>query len=183
MAAKFSETVVNTVKELERERFRAMVEADGDQLDALLSDSVSYIHTNGKRESKAQFLTAITNGKRRYRQIEAESQDILLASDSMCIVTGKALVELEANTGAILFHIAYTAVQVLESDGWRLDHLRRQDVILAVGNGDQLVHQNRELSGKLWNKGVGNALREWDGFAHDWPVWHHMINRYIGGHD
>jgi hypothetical protein len=120
MAAKFSETVVNTVRELERERFRAMVEADGDQLDALLSDGVSYIHTNGKRETKAQFLAAITNGKRRYRQIEAESQDILLASDSMCIVTGKALVELEANNGAILFHIAYTAVQVLESDGWRL---------------------------------------------------------------
>jgi esterase/lipase superfamily enzyme len=70
-----------------------------------------------------------------------------------------------------------------EHDPWRLDHLRRQDIILAVGNGDQLVHQNRELSAKLWGKGIGNALREWDGFAHDWPVWHHMVNRYIGGHD
>lgn len=70
-----------------------------------------------------------------------------------------------------------------EHEGWRLDALRRQDVILAVGNGDGLVHQNRELSGKLWGKGIGNALREWDGFAHDWPVWHKMINLYIGGHD
>ncbi|MBA4065234.1 MAG: esterase [Isosphaera sp.] len=70
-----------------------------------------------------------------------------------------------------------------ENDGWRLHHLRRQDVILAVGNGDRLVHQNRELSGKLWHKGVGNALREWDGFAHDWPVWHKMVGMYIGGHD
>lgn len=70
-----------------------------------------------------------------------------------------------------------------EHDGWRLDHLRRQDVILAVGNGDRLVHQNRELSGKLWAKGIGNALREWDGFAHDWPVWHEMVRAYIGGHD
>ena len=70
-----------------------------------------------------------------------------------------------------------------ETDPWRLDHLRRQDVILAVGNGDQLVHQNRALSAKLWGKGIGNALREWDGFAHDWPVWHHMVNRYISGHD
>jgi esterase/lipase superfamily enzyme len=70
-----------------------------------------------------------------------------------------------------------------EHDPWRLDHLRRQDIILAVGNGDGLVHQNRELSARLWGKGVGNALREWDGFAHDWPVWHHLVNRYIGGHD
>lgn len=70
-----------------------------------------------------------------------------------------------------------------EHDGWRLDHLRRQNIILAVGNGDRLVHQNRELSGKLWSKGIGNALREWDGFAHDWPVWQKMVNMYIGGND
>ena len=70
-----------------------------------------------------------------------------------------------------------------EHDGHRLYHLRRQDVILAVGNGDQLVHQNRDLSGKLWAKGIGNALREWDGFAHDWPVWHRQVNLYLGGHD
>jgi esterase/lipase superfamily enzyme len=68
-----------------------------------------------------------------------------------------------------------------EHDHWRLEKLRRQNIILAVGNGDRLVHQNRELSGKLWAKGIGNALREWDGFAHDWPVWHSMVNLYIGG--
>ena len=70
-----------------------------------------------------------------------------------------------------------------ESDPWRLGHLRRQDIILAVGKDDRLVHQNRELSGKMWGKGIGNALREWDGFAHDWPVWHRMMNMYVGGHD
>lgn len=70
-----------------------------------------------------------------------------------------------------------------EHDGWRLDQLRRQDVILAVGNGDGLLHQNRALSGQLWEKGIGNALREWDGFAHDWPVWQRMVQMYIGGHD
>lgn len=70
-----------------------------------------------------------------------------------------------------------------EWDGWRLDHLRRQDIILAVGTGDRLVHQNRELSGRLWGKGIGNALREWDGFAHDWPWWQRMLPLYLGGHD
>ena len=68
-------------------------------------------------------------------------------------------------------------------DGWRLDAHRRQGIILAVGNGDGLVHQNRQLSGTLWRQGIGNALREWDGFAHDWPVWHRQINMYINGAD
>lgn len=70
-----------------------------------------------------------------------------------------------------------------EHEGWRLDALRRQDVILAVGKDDGLLHQNRQLSGVLWNKGIGNALREWDGFSHDWPYWQKMITLYIGGHD
>ncbi len=70
-----------------------------------------------------------------------------------------------------------------EHDPWRLERLREQDIILADGREDPLVHQNRELSGKLWSKGIGNALREWDGFAHDWPVWFEMIRKYIGGHD
>ncbi len=64
-----------------------------------------------------------------------------------------------------------------------LGRLREQSVILAVGREDCLLHQNRELSGTLWCKGIGNALREWDEMAHDWPVWYDMVNRYIGGHD
>jgi esterase/lipase superfamily enzyme len=69
-----------------------------------------------------------------------------------------------------------------ENDDGRLEALRRQNIILAVGRDDGLLHQNRQLSSALWGKGIGNALREWDGFSHDWPVWHKMINLYIGGH-
>ena len=39
------------------------------------------------------------------------------------------------------------------------------------------------LSAALWDKGIGNALRIWDGWAHDWPYWERMIRLYIGGHD
>jgi len=70
-----------------------------------------------------------------------------------------------------------------ENDWGRLEALKRQDIILAVGNGDRLQHSNQRLSKVLWDKGVGNALRLWDGFAHDWPVWERMLPMYIGGHD
>lgn len=70
-----------------------------------------------------------------------------------------------------------------EHDPVRLARLRQLDIILAVGRDDPLVHQNRELSARLWAKGIGNALREWDGFAHDWPVWQRMVRQYIEGHD
>jgi len=63
-----------------------------------------------------------------------------------------------------------------------LEAMRRMDIILATGQDDSFVENNRYLSRILWEKGVGNALRIWDGWAHDWPWWRQMIVRYIGGH-
>jgi esterase/lipase superfamily enzyme len=39
------------------------------------------------------------------------------------------------------------------------------------------------MSGVLWGKGIGNALREWDGWSHDWGYWQNMIRAYINGHN
>ena len=70
-----------------------------------------------------------------------------------------------------------------EHDPQRLALLRKQDIILAVGGDDRLRDSNERLSRALWSKDIGNALRIWDGWSHDWPFWHKMISLYIGGHD
>jgi esterase/lipase superfamily enzyme len=70
-----------------------------------------------------------------------------------------------------------------EHDPGRLAAFRRQDIILATGRDDPSCGNNREFSATLWNAGVGNALRIWDGWCHDWPYWEKMIRLYIGGHD
>ncbi|MEZ4515416.1 MAG: alpha/beta hydrolase-fold protein [Chloroflexota bacterium] len=70
-----------------------------------------------------------------------------------------------------------------EHDWGRLEALRRQDIILAVGRDDSLRYSSERLSTALWDKGIGNALRLWDGWAHDWPWWHQMLRLYVGGHD
>ncbi|MEL6307294.1 MAG: alpha/beta hydrolase-fold protein [Chloroflexota bacterium] len=70
-----------------------------------------------------------------------------------------------------------------ESDWGRLDQLRRLDIIMAAGRDDRLIGSSRAMSSVLWEKGIGNALREWDGWSHDWPYWEKMVLTYIGGHD
>jgi esterase/lipase superfamily enzyme len=70
-----------------------------------------------------------------------------------------------------------------EHEPGRLALLRRLDIILAVGRDDGLCANNVYFSGVLWSKQIGNALRIWDGWAHDWPWWRRMIEQYIGGHD
>ena len=68
-------------------------------------------------------------------------------------------------------------------DHGHLEALRRMDIILATGREDSFVENNRYLSQALWERGVGNALRLWDGWSHDWPYWHDMLRMYIGGAD
>jgi esterase/lipase superfamily enzyme len=68
------------------------------------------------------------------------------------------------------------------NDQRQLDLLRRLDIILAIGRDDPGRTSNEQLSGNLWRHGVGNALRLWDGWSHDWPYWADMLRMYIGGH-
>jgi esterase/lipase superfamily enzyme len=70
-----------------------------------------------------------------------------------------------------------------EHDWGRLEALRRLDIILVAGQDDRLRYSSEELSAALWHKGIGNALRIWDGWAHDWPYWQQMLNMYVSGHD
>lgn len=69
------------------------------------------------------------------------------------------------------------------SDPHQIALLKQQDIILAIGRDDRARWSNEKLSENLWRAGVGNALRLWDGWAHDWPYWVDMIRKYIGGHD
>jgi esterase/lipase superfamily enzyme len=70
-----------------------------------------------------------------------------------------------------------------EHEAGRLAAFRRLDMILVIGRDDPMYRNNCDFSGLLWGKGIGNALRIWDGHAHDWPYWERMIRTYIGGHD
>jgi esterase/lipase superfamily enzyme len=68
-------------------------------------------------------------------------------------------------------------------DPGQIAALQRLDMIIATGQDDPNRASSEQLSANLWRHGVGNALRLWDGWAHDWPWWHQMIRAYIGGHD
>lgn len=69
------------------------------------------------------------------------------------------------------------------NDPYRLDALRRLDIIIAIGKDDPNIENNRALSTALWQKMIWHAFREWDGWSHDWPYWQQMVRLYIQGHD
>ena len=57
------------------------------------------------------------------------------------------------------------------------------DIILAIGRDDPMRANNEWMSRVLHGRGIGHALRLWDGWAHDWPWWRQMVATYVGGHD
>lgn len=62
---------------------------------------------------------------------------------------------------------------------WRLDHLRRMDIVFVVGSEDPFLDNTRALSRALWDKGVWNALNVWDGRAHRGSAWRSMAPLYV----
>ncbi len=84
--------------------------------------------------------------------------------------------------GEVYFHDP-SHYLIHEHDPARLDAMRRMDIVLVTGRDDPHRGNNEHVSGVLWSRGIGNALRLWDGWAHDWPWWQRMITTYIGGSD
>jgi esterase/lipase superfamily enzyme len=62
---------------------------------------------------------------------------------------------------------------------WRLDHLRRMDIVLVIGREDPFLDNNRWISQVLWDKGVRHARHEWDGRAHSGYYWRRMAPLYV----
>ena len=106
-------------KELRHDYEYVYVDAEGREVEVDEADDPTP-RRNGKRETKQQFIDAISGGHRRYRQIEVQSQDVLPVGSKTWLITGRALFEIEANHGALLYPIAYTAIQTQESGQWRL---------------------------------------------------------------
>lgn len=52
--------------------------------------------------------------------------------------------------------------------------------VIATGEYDTLVQQNRDFSSLLWSKGIGNYLEIWPGvFGHDWHWWRENLRRFV----
>lgn len=63
----------------------------------------------------------------------------------------------------------------------QIEKIKKLDIIFAIGETDPLLRGNQLLDEALNEKGVPHSFRIWDGFAHDWPIWHEMVLHYIGG--
>ncbi len=60
-----------------------------------------------------------------------------------------------------------------------LEQIKRLDIVLAIGDRDPFLENNRQISESLWNKDVWHALHVWQGRCHSPKSWRKMVELYV----
>lgn len=76
------ETAVSNRVEVLR---KAMIDADGEKLKALTSEKLTYVHSNGNFQNRAEFIDGIVSGKSDFVTIDFQNQTITI-QDNAAIV-------------------------------------------------------------------------------------------------
>jgi hypothetical protein len=100
-------------------RFNAMVRGDLSGLDTFLAPELTYIHSDGALESKAQFLTTLRTGRLRYEAITPDDLEARVYGETG-VVTGRSAMRVRAGQDLLQFSIRFTAVYRREGRRWVL---------------------------------------------------------------
>lgn len=101
------------------QRLALTIAADVKGLQALMTDDLTYTHSNGVVETKAEFLDGLKNGKYLYREITPRDRRVRLHGDS-AIVSGPAHVVIEPGGKRTEIDLYFSEVYVKEGGAWRM---------------------------------------------------------------
>lgn len=109
------------VLQAEKDRFAAMIKADGAALDKLLAEDVTYAHGSGKLQNKAEFIADLTSGSFKYLTITPDEKEWKVrVLGNVAIVNGASgmLVVDRGNDQTI--KIRYTTVHANRGGRWQM---------------------------------------------------------------
>jgi ketosteroid isomerase-like protein len=118
-AAQVDSASVRQVLTAEDQRFAAMLHADTVALERLLATDLTYTHTDGEQNTKAEFVRILSSGALRYASIAPEAREVRVFG-SLAVVTGRSAMRVESDGQARAFHIRYLAVYRRRARGWAL---------------------------------------------------------------
>ena len=118
-------SVANAVEKLRK----AMIDGNKEELENIVSDKLSYGHSGGHVEGKAEFVEKIVSGKSDFVTIELKDQTISI-SGKTAVVRHKLNATTNDNGKPAEVHLAILLIFQKEHKQWKL--LARQAVKLAL---------------------------------------------------
>ena len=107
------------IAQCELQRYEAMVQGDLAKLSAVLSEDLTYAHTTGVLDTKAQFIAALASGQLKYESITPEERTVRVYG-AVGIVTGTARMGVKVRGQQASFRIRYTTVYIKLHDRWQM---------------------------------------------------------------
>jgi hypothetical protein len=110
---------VQPVLDFELLRFNAMMRADTHALRAMLSEDMTYVHSNALLENKEEHLRAIGEQKLIYKSMKREDARVRHYGKA-ALVNGTVAVEGKINANDFAVRLLYTAVYRRHGKSWQL---------------------------------------------------------------
>jgi ketosteroid isomerase-like protein len=88
-------------------------------LGAMMTDDLTYTHSSGVEETKAEFLEGLKSGKYLYREITPRDRKVRVHGDA-AVVSGPAHVVIEPGGKRTELELYFTELYVKEGGQWRM---------------------------------------------------------------
>lgn len=100
-------------------RIALTIAADVAALGAMMTDDLTYTHSNAATETKAEFLAGLTNGKYLYRAITPKDRRVRVHGEA-AIVSGPAHVVIEPGGQRTEIELYFTELYVKQGGQWKM---------------------------------------------------------------
>jgi len=100
-------------------RIAATIAGDVAAVAAMMTDDLTYTHSSGVEESKAEFLDGLKNGKYVYREIAPRGRKVRVHGDA-AIVSGPCHIVIEPGGKRTEIDLYFTELYVKEAGQWRM---------------------------------------------------------------
>ena len=110
---------VRAVMAAEGRRYQAMLDADLPTLDEVCADALSYAHSDGARDTKAEYLHKVATGYYVYRRIDHPVERVEVVGDC-AIVVGRMTADLDREGVPKTIDSLAVAVWTRASGQWQL---------------------------------------------------------------
>ena len=120
--ASMADRMKASVVRAEETRIYALTSGTIPALHEMMTADCVYVHSNGRAQTKAEFLAALTSGALSYQVFQwTQPATVRLYGGDVAVLSGRAHIEATTKaTGVVKFNVLYTAVYVVVDAEWKL---------------------------------------------------------------
>ncbi len=182
--------IPDEVRAADDARLAATLSVDLGKLDTLLSDQLGYGHSNGRMQTKSEFIGALRSQAIIYRSYDYEERIVTPHGDNFASMSGIAHLSGSAGPNSISFRLRFLALWERENGHWKLTAYQSAQLPRVIAPADQPapktgnrrffdLHQSfleRTQSGPVGLLFLGDSITyHWRKAPH---IWEHYYGAY-----